>query len=177
MSNSFKLFFVIFFCNRHPLLKFLKLKIWVVFLRMVVPSSKIFRNLLRTYIEKEKHIGSVVSEIFQYTQTDRQTSCYFIKRIIKSRNVSLNLKNVKSYFQNFFQSMKWFSMIFIYCSNCKNINFWFLCLNLDLYHLQYNSKVAWCLSLLHLGHVRIILSILNYLSIQYYKRSVSIIKS
>ena len=28
------------------------------------------------------HIGSVVSEILRYKQTDRQTSCYFIMRII-----------------------------------------------------------------------------------------------
>ena len=36
----------------------------------------------RTYIVKENHIGSAVSEILRYTQRDTETSCYFIIRII-----------------------------------------------------------------------------------------------
>ena len=37
---------------------------------------------MKSYTVKENHIGSTVSEILRYTQTDRHTSCYFYKRII-----------------------------------------------------------------------------------------------
>ena len=45
-------------------------------------SVKIIINL-PSYFVKENHIGSVVSEILQYRQTDthKQISCYFIIRI------------------------------------------------------------------------------------------------
>ena len=42
--------------------------------RVVVPSVKIVLNLFRrSYHVKEDHIGSVVSEILGYIQTDRHT--------------------------------------------------------------------------------------------------------
>ena len=36
---------------------------------------------MSSYPVKKNHIGSVVSEILRYKQTDRQVSCYFIIRI------------------------------------------------------------------------------------------------
>ena len=36
---------------------------------------------MRSYPVKKNHIGSAVSEILWYKQTDKRTSCYFIIRI------------------------------------------------------------------------------------------------
>ena len=51
----------------------------------VVPSSKIDINLIRIYMRsypvKENHIGSAVTEILWYKQTDIESSCYFIIRV------------------------------------------------------------------------------------------------
>ena len=43
------------------------------------------------FIVKENYIGPAVSEILSYTQTDKQTSCYFIKRSISFYFNSLSL--------------------------------------------------------------------------------------
>ena len=43
-----------------------------------LPHSRTYR--IRSYTLKQNHIGSVVSEILQYKQTDRRRSFYFILR-------------------------------------------------------------------------------------------------
>ena len=59
---------------------------------------------MRSYPVKESPIGSAVSEILRYTQTDtqtnKQTSCYFIIRIIAL--FVIRFTYVKKNFNNYF---------------------------------------------------------------------------
>ena len=51
---------------------------------VVVTLTKIVMNLsmIRNQTVQKNHIGSAVSEILRYTQTNKQTSCYFYIKIL-----------------------------------------------------------------------------------------------
>ena len=50
--------------------------------RVAVPFPKMVINLTWTYTVKKNHIGSAVSEILWYKQTDRLRSCYIYISIL-----------------------------------------------------------------------------------------------
>ena len=97
-KKKYSIFFVILFYLR----------------RVVVPYRKTVINIpkpMRSYPVKENQIGSAVSEILRYKHTDKQTSCYFIIRIVRSKCQDL--------------------LIFIYISSAANMYITWIPTDLD----------------------------------------------